>query len=130
MTAAMLVLEPIFEADLPSRGATAPAPVVIGLDPFGGGERSFDVQWCERSQHSLRHRVVDLDGADAEAVEAALILDPLAGAVITRTGGAAGVMGAQLASADARPCWVVAPRYDLDLHPCLLFGWFLTPGSG
>ena len=74
-------------------------PVVIGLDPLSGDERGFDADWCERSQHGLRHRVVDLDGADVEAVEAAFILDPLAGAVITWRGGAAGVMGAQLASA-------------------------------
>ena len=73
--------------------------VVIGLDPLSSGERGFDAQWCERSQHGLRHSVVDLDGADVEAVEAAFIFDPLAGAVITRRGGAAGVMGAQLASA-------------------------------
>src|SRR2546427_347930 len=73
--------------------------VVIVVDPLGGGARSFDAQWCERSQHGLRHRVIDLDGTDVEAVEAAFILDPLAGAVITRRGGAAGVMGAQFASA-------------------------------
>jgi hypothetical protein len=72
---------------------------MISLDPLGGGERSFDAQWCERSQHGLRHRVVDLDGADVKAVDAASIGDRLAGAVITRRGGAAGVMGAQLAPA-------------------------------
>ena len=72
---------------------------MIGFDPLGGGKRGFDAQWRERSQHGLRHRVVDLDGADVEAVEAAFILDRLAGAVIARRGGAAGVMGAQLASA-------------------------------
>jgi hypothetical protein len=54
--------------------------VVIGLDPLGSGDRSFDALWCERGQHVLRRRVVGLDGADVEAVEAASILDPLAGA--------------------------------------------------
>jgi hypothetical protein len=74
-------------------------PVAIGLDPLGGGDRSFDAQWRKRSQHGLRARVVDLDGTDVEAIEAALIHDPLTGAVITRRGGAAGVMGAQFAPA-------------------------------
>jgi hypothetical protein len=73
--------------------------VVIGLDPLGGGECSFDAQWRECGEHSLRHRVVDLHGADVEAVDAASIRDCLTGAVIARRGGAAGVLGAQLASA-------------------------------
>src|SRR5689334_17870317 len=74
-------------------------PIMIGLDPHGGGQGSFDAQWRECRQHGLRHRVVDLDGADVKAVEAASILNPFAGAVITRRGGAAGVVGAQPASA-------------------------------
>src|SRR4029077_18236834 len=73
--------------------------VAVGLDPVGGGDRGFDAQRCERSQHCLRHCIIDLDGSGAETVEAASILDPVAGAVVTRRSGAASIMGEQLASA-------------------------------
>ena len=72
---------------------------MIGFDPFSGGQCSLDAQRCERAQHGLRHRIVNLHGADVEAVEAAAMDDVLAGAVITWRGSATGVMRVQLASA-------------------------------
>ena len=73
--------------------------VVIGFDALGRGERGLDTERRERGKHGARHRLVDLHGADAQAVDAATIDDALAGAVIARRGGAAGVVRAQLASA-------------------------------
>src|SRR6516165_1960652 len=73
--------------------------VVVGFDALGRGERGLDAERRERSKHGVRHRLVDLHGADAEAVDAAAVDDALAGAVIARRRGAAGVVCAQLASA-------------------------------
>jgi hypothetical protein len=75
-----------------------PRAVVIGLDPLGGGECSFDAKRRERSKHGLRHRIVDLHGSDVEAIDAASIRDRLPGAVIARRSHATGVMGTQFAS--------------------------------
>src|SRR5262249_20430303 len=73
--------------------------VVVGLKPFSGGERRLDTKGRERGKHGLRHRFVDLHGADAEAIDAAALDDALAGAVIACRCGAAGVVGTQFASA-------------------------------
>ena len=73
--------------------------VVIGFDALGRSERGLDTARRERGKHGVRHRLVDLHGADAKAVDAATIDDALAGAVIARRRGAAGVVRAQLASA-------------------------------
>ena len=57
---------------------------MIGLDPLGAASAASRPEWREGGKHGLRHRVVDLHGADVEAVDAATIRDRLAGAVITR----------------------------------------------
>jgi len=73
--------------------------IVVGFDALRRGERGLDTKWRERGEHGTRHRFVDLSGADAEAVDAATIDDALAGAVIARRRGAAGVVRAQPACA-------------------------------
>ncbi len=54
--------------------------VVVGFDALGRGERGLDTKRRERGKHGARHRLVDLHGADGEAVDAATIDDAFAGA--------------------------------------------------
>jgi hypothetical protein len=73
--------------------------IAIGFDAFGRGERCLGTERRERGKHGARHRLVDLHGTDAQAVDAATIDDALAGTVVARGGRTAGVVSAQLASA-------------------------------
>src|SRR6202040_692196 len=61
--------------------------------------RSLDTKWWQRSKGSLRHGLVDLHRADAEAVDTAAICDGLAGTMIAGGSRATRVVGAQLAAA-------------------------------
>jgi hypothetical protein len=79
---------------------------VVGFDALRRGDRGLDTKWRKRGEHGARHRFVDLHGADIEAVDAATTDDALAGAVIARRRGAAGVVRAQPAAtlpADGQP---------------------------
>src|SRR6202043_4249327 len=49
--------------------------VAINFKPLGRSERSLDTEWCQRSKGSLRHGLVDLHCADAEAVDTATLCD-------------------------------------------------------
>ena len=73
--------------------------ITINFKPLGRGERSLDTEWCQRSKGSLRHGLVDLHCADAEAVDTATICDGLAGTMIAGGSSATRVVGAQLAAA-------------------------------
>src|ERR1700676_1138541 len=73
--------------------------VVVGFDALGRSERSLDAERRERGKHGVRHCLVDLHGADAQAVDATSIDNAFAGAVIAGGRGAPGVVRAQLASA-------------------------------
>src|SRR6266566_3867019 len=73
--------------------------VAINFKPLGRSERSLDTKWCQRSKGSLRHGLVDLHRADAEAVDTAAICDGLAGTMIAGGSRATRVVGAQLAAA-------------------------------
>ena len=54
--------------------------VVVGFDALSRSECSLDAKRRERGKHGARHRLVDLHGADGEAVDAATIDDAFAGA--------------------------------------------------
>src|SRR6266567_79331 len=73
--------------------------IAINFKPLGRGERSLDTEWCQRSKDSLRHGLVDLHCADAEAVDTATICDGLSGTMIAGGSCATSVVGAQLAAA-------------------------------
>src|ERR1700736_4728026 len=73
--------------------------IAINFKPLGRSERSLDTKWCQRSKGSLRHGLVDLHRADAEAVDTAAICDGLAGTMIAGGSSATCVVGAQLAAA-------------------------------
>jgi hypothetical protein len=73
--------------------------VVVGFDALRRGERGLDTKRRERGKHRARRHLVDLYGADVEAIDATALDDALASAVIACRYGAAGVVRAQPASA-------------------------------
>src|SRR4249919_859224 len=73
--------------------------IAIDFEPLGRSERSLDTEWCQPSKGGLRHGLVNLHGADAEAVDTATICDGLAGTVIAGGSRAARVILPELAAA-------------------------------
>jgi hypothetical protein len=73
--------------------------IVVGAKLGRRDERSVHGGWSECGEEGRRHRVIDLDSADREAVDAAAVDQVLARAVVTGRGLVALIMGVQSAAA-------------------------------
>ena len=78
---------------MPERG------LAIGLEPLRGGDRGGELCRFEGGDEGPRDGLVDLDGADVEAIDAAALDQDLAGAMIPRRGAASAIVGVQAAAA-------------------------------
>src|SRR5208283_2348670 len=83
------------ETPLPERGLT------IGLEPLRGGDSGGELCRLEGGDEGPGDGLVDLDGADVEAIDAAALDQDLAGAMIPRREAASAIVRVQAASAVA-----------------------------